>query len=222
MRKVILNVHGIGQPRRALEPGEEKYWVERHFFDAVLKIAEAMQTKVQVSFTFDDGNLSDLDIGAEALARHGRTGTFFVLSDRIGQLGSLAADDIRKLQALGHEIGSHGASHVDWTRLDPAGIHREMEDARDILARITQEKITTAAIPFGRYNATVLKALASRDYKKVYSSDGGRYSSDRSPIPRSSLRADMTETDVQNIILGHEPMRLKLRRQLGRTVKGLL
>ena len=52
--------HGIGTPRRPLEPGEERYWITADAFHAILDaIAEAPGIRI----SFDDGNASDLDIG---------------------------------------------------------------------------------------------------------------------------------------------------------------
>jgi peptidoglycan/xylan/chitin deacetylase (PgdA/CDA1 family) len=219
MRRVILNFHGLGTPGRALEPGEAVYWVSEDFFAGTLDLAARLMPRVETHFTFDDGNLSDLGIAAPLLARHGRQAQFFVLSDRIGQAGSLGPQHIRALQEAGHLIGNHGATHVDWKRLDEAGRAREMDTARTAIVAVTGRPVTTAAIPFGRYDAGVLRALEARGYDRVYSSDGGAWRSDRAPIPRSSPRADMSLADIEAILLGRESQARRLRRRLTRAVK---
>ena len=56
--------HGIGTPRRALEPGEDRYWIEIDQFHAMLDVIAATP---DVGISFDDGNASDLDIGLAGL-----------------------------------------------------------------------------------------------------------------------------------------------------------
>lgn len=221
MRRVYLIFHGLGEPGRTLEAGEAPYWLSRSVFEDILALAHELRDRVETRFTFDDGNLSDLTIGAEGLNRIGAKAAFFVLSDRIGEDGSLAASDIRHLQDMGHLIGLHGASHRDWTKLDPHGQRAEMDVAREKIQDITGQPVTQAAIPFGRYNRAVLSALQSRGYSQIYSSDGGAANAARAPIPRTSPRSDMPLDDIENVLLGREGAVRPLRRILGRTMKRL-
>lgn len=219
MRRVILNFHGIGTPARDLEEGEAPYWVTPEFFQGTLDLAERHKASVQTYFTFDDGNASDIEIAAPLLTEQGHKARFFVLSNRIDQPGSLSGADMRALVKMGHMIGNHGAAHVDWKVLDTAGQAREFDEAREAIAAAAGTEITEAAIPFGRYNGAVLKALKARGYARSYSSDGGAWTHDCAPIPRTSPRADMTLDDIEAIMLGHEPMKTTLRRRLARAVK---
>lgn len=219
MARVILNFHGLGTPARTLEPGEADYWVSPEFFAGTLELAARLKPHVETYITFDDGNLSDLEIAAPLLAKHDLHAQFFVLSARIGQPGSLGAEDIRALQQAGHRIGSHGADHVDWKALDAAGEIREYDTARAEIAAVTGTGITAAAIPFGRYNKAVLGALKTRGYTHIYSSDGGAWANDTAPIPRTSPRADMTLDEIEAVMLGRESLKRRLRRRLARAVK---
>lgn len=219
MRRVILNFHGIGTPKRALEPDEDRYWVTPEFFEKTLDLADRLSGDVETILTFDDGNASDLEIAAPLLAHHNRRATFFVLSTRIDEPGSLSVRDLRELVAAGHRIGSHGADHVDWRGLDPAGQAREWETAREVISEAAGVAVTEAAIPFGRYRAGVLRGLQQRGYERVYSSDGGAWKPGDHPIPRTSPRADMSLTDIEGILLGPEPFKSKLRRRLAMAAK---
>lgn len=223
MRQVILNFHGIGRPKRQLEPGEAPYWVSADFFEQTMELVACHQDRVHVDITFDDGNLSDIEIGMPILARHGRRATFFVLADRIGTPGSLGQDDMRALVAAGHQIGSHGAAHIDWASATTAELEHELGSAtRGAIAAAAGQPVAAAAIPFGRYNAAVLKALSRHNYTQVYSSDGGAWRARHHPVPRTSPRSDMTLEDIQNILLGQEPLKTRLRRMLAMRVKRLL
>ena len=63
MRQVILCFHGIGVPQRELEPGEAPYWVSEDLFHEAVEGVAAAAGKVDVRFTFDDENASDVEIG---------------------------------------------------------------------------------------------------------------------------------------------------------------
>jgi len=222
MRQIILNFHGIGEPGRELEEGEANYWVTTEFFAESLALAQKHAKTVQTTFTFDDGNTSDRAIASEPLARAGYSAIFFPLSDRLDTPGSLGAEDLVALQKQGHRIGSHGAAHVDWSALDAEGEAREWADARDQIAQAAGAPISEAAIPFGRYNARVLKGLKAAGYTRVYSSDGGAWSEGDWPVPRTSPRRDMTLQDIEGILLGREGLKARMRRKLSRAVKARL
>src|SRR5213594_5042312 len=61
--------------------------------------------------TFDDGGVSYYTVVADRLEALGWRGHCFVTTDVIGRSGFLTADQIRELDARGHVIGSHSASH---------------------------------------------------------------------------------------------------------------
>lgn len=220
MRHVILNLHGLGAPGRDLpDPAEARYWLTEEAFRSALREADRHSGTVRTAITFDDGNRSDLQIGARVLAEFGRSATFFVLSARIGEPHYLSAADLRDLVAQGHRIGCHGADHVPWTGLDDAGLQREIVAARALIAQAAGTEVAEAALPLGRYDARVLQSLRRAGYARVYSSDGGAVTDDRWPIPRSSLTRDMTAGDVTDVLLGRESLRRRLRRRLARAVK---
>lgn len=217
MRQVILNFHGISDPARPLEDGEEPYWISTGFYTDILALCADLRDQVEIGFTFDDGNKSDLTIGAEGLARHGFTSEFFVLSSRLDTAGSLSTADLRTLQEMGHKIGTHGADHVDWRALDPDGVTRELVEARKIISDAAECDITAAGIPFGHYNRFVLGHLKAQGYKQAYCSYRGPWHKGHFPIPRNSPRNDMTLDDIKNRLIGPEPFEQRLRRKLSMT-----
>jgi peptidoglycan/xylan/chitin deacetylase (PgdA/CDA1 family) len=214
MRHVILNFHGIGEPGRPLEDGEAPYWISQEFYGDILALCDHYRDRVDINFTFDDGNKSDLSIGAEGLAKFGFTAQFFVLSSRLDTLGSLSSVDLLRLQEMGNSIGNHGADHVDWRGLDPNGVMRELVEARKIIEDAAQCKIAAAGIPFGDYNRFVLQALKAHDYDTAYCSYRGAWHAGQHPIPRNSPRNDMSLADIENRILGPEPLSQRIRRSV--------
>lgn len=223
MRHIILNFHGLGAPPLPeRETGEHRYWLPPEAFEDILALVAARRDRTRVTLTFDDGNQSDIEIAATALARHGRTATFFVLADRIDTPGNLSRDDIRTLISEGHRIGSHGAAHVDWTGLNAAGRARELTAARAEIAAIAGRPVTAAAIPFGRYNAAVLEGLRREGFEEAYSSDGGAVESLAWPLPRNSVRADTDIHAIAALLDGPDPALRSARRWLGRLRKRMM
>lgn len=220
MRQIILNIHGIGTPKRELEPDEAEYWISPEFFAHAVETAKASSHDVQ--FTFDDGNLSDLEIGAPILNDAGMTAQFFVLAGRLGTAGSLGPADLVALQDMGHSIGSHGWGHVDWTKTEGQTRAQELSEAKAVLEEACGRKMTAAGIPFGRYNASVLKAVRAAGFTTAYSSDGGAVSGRPFPIPRSSLTHAMTQKDLDDILAGREPLKRSLRRHVTTRLKRIL
>ena len=128
---------------------------------------------MDILFTFDDGNHSDVEFAGPVLSRLGLRGIFFPSLDHIGQPDYLKASDVRSLQKDGFEIGSHGRAHVDWTRLEDAALHQETFGAKDALQNMLGVEVRSVAIPFGAYNRRVLKSLRAAGFSAVYSSDSG-------------------------------------------------
>ncbi|MGF1648019.1 MAG: polysaccharide deacetylase family protein, partial [Kineosporiaceae bacterium] len=119
----MINVcfHGVGEPARELEPGEDRYWVTVDTFRSVL---DEIATWPAVRISFDDGNASDVEHGLPALRERGLPATFFVLARRLGLPGSLTGDDLRSLRDAGMTIGSHGMDHRPWRGLPPEARER--------------------------------------------------------------------------------------------------
>lgn len=201
MRTVFLNFHGIGRPARDLEPGEDRFWITVDSYRAILdEVARPREGYPPVRITFDDGNASDIEIGAPELAARGLTATFFALLGRIDTPGSLSAEDLSQLRSGGNRIGSHGYDHLDWRRLNAEAAEREFDLARAGLAQIIGSAIDEVAIPFGRYDRRVLTALRSRNYAAVYTSDRGSVAPGSWLRPRNCVRADTSVAAIRTIL----------------------
>lgn len=214
-KPIGINFHGIGTPERPLEPGEAPYWLSVEQFERVLDRIAAGPDPNRFTITFDDSNLSDHDIALPALVTRGLRARFFVLTGRIGQAGSLDADHLRTLQDAGMTIGSHGIDHLAWPTLEDATLARELEVSRAQLEAICEHPVTEAGVPFGRYDARVLRALRVAGYTAAWSSDGGTWKKNAFLRPRTSLRGDMTDHEIQAVLSGRVAPLRRLRRSFG-------
>jgi peptidoglycan/xylan/chitin deacetylase (PgdA/CDA1 family) len=217
----IINFHGIGEPARDLEPGEAPYWLSRDQFCAVLDRIAMDANRHCLSITFDDSNKSDLAIAVPELQARGLTATFFILTGRLGAKGSLHESDVKELFGLGMDIGSHGVAHRDMTRLSPYELDDELGRSKAVLESISRRPVDTVSIPFGRYNARVLKAVRRAGYRAAYSSDGGHTTYRHFLRSRRSIRADMSLDDVGNILTKKATLADRIRRGLWLGIKQL-
>jgi len=197
----VMNIsfHGIGAPKRELEPGEDAYWVDTERF---LRILDEIATWPSVRLSFDDGNASDLRVAAPALAERGLTAQFFPLAGRLGKPGSLDADDVRELASRGMTIGTHGMAHRSWRGMDSDTHRSELIEARQQLAEAAGAAITEAACPLGRYDRRLLLDLRKLGYKRVYTSDRRVARQDSWLQPRFSVYRDDTPESLRVTALG--------------------
>jgi len=210
----IINFHGIGEPRRELEPGEADYWLSRDRFLTIIDRISSHPQRERVSITFDDGNASDLLIAAPELRRRGLRAEFFILTGRIGHPGSLASDDIGALTAMGMRIGSHGVDHKDWTKIPTPALRHELEASRTRLQEICGVDVQSASLPFGWYNSAVLLEIRRAGYIAAYSSSGGNAAPGSFLKPRTSIRFDTTDATLARILTGQMPIWRSVRSEV--------
>ncbi|WP_417462992.1 polysaccharide deacetylase family protein [Kordiimonas sp.] len=220
IRRIGIIFHGIGTPERTLEPGEEPYWISIERFESMLDVIAEDPERYRI--TFDDGNFSDHAIALPRLLARELQAEFFVLTGRINQPGSLGSREITELLAAGMGIGSHGVAHRDWRRLDKNALRVELEESKIVLEELCGELITKAGIPFGGWNASVLKALRQAGYESAWSSDGGCMRSDAFLRPRRSVRGDMDEKALEDLLSGRMSSVRRLRRGLRMALRRLI
>lgn len=218
-KKISIIFHGIGSPGRLLEPGEEPYWIDIKRFENILDRISANPTRYHI--TFDDGNFSDYSIALPRLLAYELRADFFVLSGRIGLPGSLGLREIQELLAAGMGVGSHGVAHRNWRDLKNAPLRVELEQSKRTLEEICGVDVTQAGIPFGSWNGKVLKALRKAGYKSAWSSDGGWMRPSDFLKPRRSIRADMNEETLRQVLSGQMTVSRKMQRHAGMLLKRL-
>jgi peptidoglycan/xylan/chitin deacetylase (PgdA/CDA1 family) len=198
-RSEVINLcfHGIGSPGRPIETGEEPYWVGVPQFMELLRV---IRGHPQVRLTFDDGNASDAVHALPALLEHDLTATFFVVSGRLDQPGSLRTSDVRTLVKSGMTIGSHGMFHRPWRGLGTDALRVELADAAAILAEVVHQPIRAVACPFGAYDRRVLSAIRRHGFTRAYTVDGAAACGDSWLQSRYSVRNTDTPATLDRLI----------------------
>ena len=186
-RSINLTFHGIGEPPRALDPGEENVWVAHDRFVALL---DSVAGRGDVRITFDDGNASDVEQALPALVDRGLDATFFVVAGRLGEPTFLDAGGVRELAAAGMGIGCHGMRHRPWRGLGETELREEHVEAKAMLEQVVERPVTEAACPFGSYDRRVLRSLRGSGYRRVYTSDRGTTGSEDFLQARNTIGPD--------------------------------
>lgn len=197
--RLALCFHGVGSPRRPLEPGEAPCWLEPAQFEEMLDEVVGFP---DVLITFDDGNKSDVDVAMPRLLQRGLVAKFFVIARRIGEAGSLTEGDLRDLNANGMSIGTHGYGHRPWRRLDATTCREELVQARELIESASGRRVTEAACPFGAYDRKSLHALRRLEYERVYTVDGGYADPGAWLQTRQSIHHDDTGGTVRQLVRG--------------------
>ncbi|HEY4245836.1 MAG TPA: polysaccharide deacetylase family protein [Lacunisphaera sp.] len=193
----ILTFHGLGSPKRPLPTGEDNYWLDPVFYEEIL---DTVKGRSNVMITFDDSNVSDFEIAVPALIKRQLKASFFIVSERIDQPGSLTRDQIVEMARCGMTIGSHGTQHRRWAILTPKELRDELTDSRIALEKIVGTDVREAACPYGSYNRRVLKALKRAGYSRVYTSDGGVAHSEEWLSARNTITRNHTMRDVERML----------------------
>lgn len=217
-RRFILNFHGLGEPVRAIDAAERRYWLPvRVFRETLDTLACATTPATELGITFDDGNASDYEQAVPLLLERGLTARFFVLAGRIDKPGSLSAKQIREMAAAGMKIGSHGCSHIDWRRATDAELKRELHDARSALEDVLGERVDTLAVPFGLFDRRVVARSRKAGYRKIFTSSGGFASSDQGLIPRNCMQVGFSPSrDLPRMVSWPERLHSAIRDPLRR------
>ncbi|SNS73259.1 Polysaccharide deacetylase [Geodermatophilus pulveris] len=145
-----------------------------------------------VGLTFDDGYTDFLHEAVPVLARHGMTGTLYVVAGRLGgwngwddgpRLALLDADGVRAVAAAGHEVGSHTLTHVRLAGADPATLSREVAGSRRVLEDVLQAEVPGFCYPWGDFDEAAAEAVRSAGYDHACVT-GDYRPGDRFTVPR--------------------------------------
>lgn len=205
-----------------MEVNEEPYWIPVTLYVEILDALKSAFPDIEIIVTFDDGNDSDLLHGVPALSAHGIAAEIFVLTGHVGKVGYLSRDDLMHLDKLNVAIGSHGVNHVRWDTCGAEVLRDEIEGSIARLGEMMGRKIDSVSLPFGRYNMRVLRALRDNGVVNVYSSDGGPRLSRFAPIPRFTVRQNMTPEFVVQKIARNRSLSSRIKTEIRSLIKSAI
>jgi peptidoglycan/xylan/chitin deacetylase (PgdA/CDA1 family) len=171
------------------ESFEKIFWRHQLFF--MLDEARVLKT----SFKTPSGKILEVDLSesfskrealsavsriVQPLSETQRDQFFEELKQSLGLTKKYAARDVyftqedaEKLAQYGISLGAHSQTHRDLTLLSDEELSREIEVSKVMIERLTQDKDVPFAIPFGRYDDRVLRAIKKIGVYCNLTSDNG-------------------------------------------------
>ena len=147
--------------------------------------------RVNVLLTFDDGFRDNYTVAAQLLVRAGLSGVFFVLSECLhngdipsfikSRFGHLALNqayntfttiEAREMIQIGMTIGSHGQSHIDYSKHPFKDCSQDaLEAKRDIEDEICMP-VALFAFPWGKFQESQLDEFKGL-YRRIFTTQHG-------------------------------------------------
>jgi len=177
MNTVSLLFHDVyaADPRESgfASDAADRYKLSGAEMDAQLGgLASVQHDQLPFVITVDDGGVSYYTMLADRLEAMGRRGHCFVSTDAIGSSGFLDVGQIRELDARGHVIGSHTASHP--SRFTACSVDRMREEwtvSRWVLEDLLGHEVTVGSVPGGYYSKTVAHTALDAGLRTLFTSE---------------------------------------------------
>jgi peptidoglycan/xylan/chitin deacetylase (PgdA/CDA1 family) len=128
-----------------------------------------------IILSFDDGWDEHRHWLSTELAPRGMRGVLFVFTGAVGPNrnggGYISWDDLRALEAEGHEVESHTVSHARLTDLPDDALARELTQSRARIREALGHDADVLAYPYGSSNARVVAAAVRAGYALAVRAD---------------------------------------------------
>jgi peptidoglycan/xylan/chitin deacetylase (PgdA/CDA1 family) len=103
------------------------------------------------------------------------------------ELATMDWDALRRLARRGHEVGSHGVSHVDLTQLSETELERELRESKEHIESELRRPCRFIAYPYGADDARVHAAAREAGYVAGFTLAATPGPLDRYAIPRVDI-----------------------------------
>jgi peptidoglycan/xylan/chitin deacetylase (PgdA/CDA1 family) len=142
-----------------------------------------------VILTFDDGYADAYTTVYPLLKAYHLTGTFYIITGKVGQPGYLTWDQIKEMAANGMEIGAHTITHPYLTKLHLLSAFWQIWGSRLDLERHLGKPVTTFAYPYNDHNrvTNLLARLAGYSTACIVDFHTGDSERDYFTMPRYSV-----------------------------------
>ena len=155
-----------------------------------------------IAITFDDGYRDNLLYAAPILKKYDIPATFFVTSGYINTQRifpwdtasnmphpNMTWEEVRELQRMGFEIGSHTINHVNLGEVAESKAIREINQSKEKIEDQVDAPVTTIAIPFGKKDCVppnTEKIIQEAGYQASFMLRGGKVTEKSNPyyLPR--------------------------------------
>ena len=173
----VLNYHSVGEaasnyvvPVAAFE--QQLDWLAGNGFRTISlhELAEsragrAVLPRRAVILTFDDGRSDALSVVLPLLRKRGMSGTFFIITGRVGEPGFLNWQEVRALAAAGMEIGSHTQTHPRLPDLGDEAAEEELKVSKARLEKEIGRPVEVLAYPYNAVRSHTASLAAAAGYR---------------------------------------------------------
>lgn len=153
------------------------------------------EKKGYVALTFDDGPSSFTDRLLDCLETNKVKATFFMVGEEVASF----PEEVKRMEALGCELGNHSYTHQDLTELDSAGIADEISRTDALIAEQAGHGADVVRPPYGAINDTVSSAITVPMI--LWSIDTLDW---ETQDPQEIVKAAMDEVTDGSVILMHD------------------
>lgn len=187
-------------------------------------VAGALESRGRrLAISFDDGVRSHYERAFPALAERGMTGTFYVITDLVGQPGYVTWSELREMRNAGMSIQSHTRTHPFLSELDPGDLLDELVGSKATLDDALGQETDELALPGGDAPRRRLRGLIEEaGYRVVATSRWGINCADPLAgvrlIRRCTVAGDRGEDHFRRVLRGDRS--IGLRRHLREAVLG--
>ena len=226
-RKIILIYHAIGNGPWAISENTFKkqiQWLKEN--TQIVPLSDLLtsndqKNKIQVALTFDDGYACLYDNVLPILSAENVTATVYVNTGWMGECAKtrkpsnsdlghypgetfLTWDEVRSLNQLGWEIGSHGVEHSDLTLQNAGTIKQELIHSKLVIEQKLQKECAHFAYTFGNHSKKVRDAVIDAGYHYAVAGHHKTLKKTDNPIalPRLNIEINYSMDDFKNIIVG--------------------
>jgi peptidoglycan/xylan/chitin deacetylase (PgdA/CDA1 family) len=112
-----------------------------------------------VVMTFDDGYANQYTYALPLLLHYGDSATFYIITGTLGRHAHLNWNELYAMRAAHMDIGAHGVSHDDLSKMNDSQQTFEIDGSIRTLEQGLRAPIDSYAFPSGRFNAQTLRLL---------------------------------------------------------------
>ena len=166
-----------------------------------IQASEAIDSRLHIAVTFDDGYKDNLYQAAPILLDLGIPFTIFVSTGftQSAHPSFLSPAELKELAGLPQvTIGTHGVAHTPLTECDDNSLRSELGDSKAYLENLLGLPVSTMSYPFGAVDRRVRGAVEAAGYKMAFSSRFDINRSGRDPL--LLCRTDILAMDSVRIL----------------------
>ncbi|HUS26042.1 MAG TPA: polysaccharide deacetylase family protein [Nevskiaceae bacterium] len=207
----IVGVYGWAKAFGWIDPRKHATQIplQERAIDKTVQAPKLFQEPL-LSVTFDDGWESVFTVAYPLLQRYGIQTTQYALSGTLDDQKYMSIQQLRAMQATGHQIACHTVNHADLTTLDTKELNYQLKGCKDTFGKLLGP-MKDFASPYSSYDETSIAAI-KKYFRSHRNTDGDPTNGVGDPdvnVPDNfdiynltavTVRRDTTPASIQKLI----------------------